>query len=214
MQKLNGMLHLKQDFLKKGVVIGAKGNHYDFVNFDIDQYGATLGDLVRGTAKISRYVGNTRGFYSVAQHSVLGARALLLHGEVDAAMQFLFHDLGEAVYGDFSGPIKRLMESSLEGHESFDIKKLMDAVDREICVKYGVKWPHDDQVHIVDKNLAQYELTNMMMFNNHGEYWDHDYAYQQWCATYKEVRTHQLIASGKAEYEINRIVEIEVDTIQ
>jgi hypothetical protein len=211
MKKLVGMLNFKERYMKPGCTIGIHGKDYNFLEFDIDKYDAGLPEMVVSLAKINRYVGNTRGAYSVAQHSVMGARALLLIGEIDAAKQFLFHDVGETIYGDFSGPIKRLMEKALDGHEWFDLKKLMDEVDRQICEKYGAKWPHDDIVHVVDKNLASYELTNTMTYNNHCDYWDEDKSVREWWCMWKTIRTHELIASGvNNDYEVEKAINDEL----
>lgn len=61
-------------------------------------------DVIPVLAQIPRWGGHVGG-YSVAQHSVLGARALLETGRPDAAPLFLLHDAHEAYLGDITTPV-------------------------------------------------------------------------------------------------------------
>lgn len=60
-------------------------------------------DIGHALAHVSRYGGHARGFYSVAQHSVLSSR-LAVHGD---KLWGLMHDAPEAYMGDLVSPLKR-----------------------------------------------------------------------------------------------------------
>jgi 5'-deoxynucleotidase YfbR-like HD superfamily hydrolase len=65
-------------------------------------------DVAEQLAKINRYNGATRGVtYSVAEHSVRGARYLRAHYDDSHAAYFLLHDAHEAFIGDDATPKKR-----------------------------------------------------------------------------------------------------------
>jgi hypothetical protein len=63
-------------------------------------------DIAHPIALQCRYNGHCRGFYSVAQHSVLGTREFINQDELDLARQFLIHDATEAYVGDLIRPVK------------------------------------------------------------------------------------------------------------
>lgn len=74
--------------------------HPEMVNFEID--------IAESLARLARFNGHVRsGPYSVAQHSVMGADALLREtGDTTLAALFLLHDAHEAYIGDICTPVK------------------------------------------------------------------------------------------------------------
>jgi 5'-deoxynucleotidase YfbR-like HD superfamily hydrolase len=64
-----------------------------------------LEDIAHGLAYQCRFNGQTRAFYSVAQHSVLVASVL----PPDLHRAALLHDAAEAYLGDMVKPLKRLL---------------------------------------------------------------------------------------------------------
>jgi hypothetical protein len=72
-------------------------------------------DVAGPLARIARFAGHTScGPYSVAQHSVLGAEALLQEtGRADAALAFLLHDAHEAYVGDISTPMVAAIDAAV-----------------------------------------------------------------------------------------------------
>ena len=84
----------------------ASGAAYDLLN--PDPATITLPDTSHALSLICRYTGHARDFYSVAQHLVLGARALRARGHAEGVQRSYFgHDMHEAVTGDVASPIKR-----------------------------------------------------------------------------------------------------------
>lgn len=68
-------------------------------------------------ARVPRFAGHTeRGVYSVAQHCVEGARAILRDGHGrDAAFAFLLHDAHEAYIGDMPTPLVAALAAVASG---------------------------------------------------------------------------------------------------
>lgn len=65
-------------------------------------------DIAGPLARTARFAAQVRsGPYSVAQHSVIGARCILRDfGDRDLALRFLLHDAHEAYIGDWSRPLQ------------------------------------------------------------------------------------------------------------
>ena len=71
----------------------------------------TVTDVANQLAKICRFGGATREFYSVAQHSVVVSEIVLdVTRNARLAFWALMHDDHELVTGDIPSPAKRLME--------------------------------------------------------------------------------------------------------
>jgi 5'-nucleotidase len=77
------------------------------------------GDIALGLSRVCRFAGQSRWFYSVAEHSVLVARlAKKISDDRNAARYALVHDASEAYIGDVSAPLKTVMR--LEGGSPYD----------------------------------------------------------------------------------------------
>jgi hypothetical protein len=83
-------------------------------------------DIAHALARISRYGGHAKcEHYSVAEHSVLGARQL--GGEL--AFQFLMHDAHEAYTGDVILPVKRMLGDAWHEFENRVSKVVRERFD-------------------------------------------------------------------------------------
>lgn len=70
----------------------------------------TLADVAQGLANCCRYAGQTRTFYSVAEHAVhVACRLTELGAEAPVALAGLHHDDAEAFTGDITRPLKLAM---------------------------------------------------------------------------------------------------------
>jgi hypothetical protein len=70
-----------------------------------------LEDIACGLARVCRYSGQIRRFYSVAEHSVWCAQAAMARHGVETAQAALMHDAAEAYVGDMVRPLKMLLRS-------------------------------------------------------------------------------------------------------
>jgi hypothetical protein len=132
----------------------ADGRSIDLVNPTMAQY-APLGWAAEHLAKEPRYNGATPGaFYSVAQHLVEGAAAILelTHDRVLAAY-FALHDVHEAALKDDTTPKKRAIAAIAEEHFGVlapgvlaAFAELTDRHDRAIHAAAGLPWPPDPRV--------------------------------------------------------------------
>ena len=93
---------------------------------DIRKSGAiTLENIAHGISNLCRFHGQTRAFYSVAQHSVIMAKQASTRR---LALLALFHDAAEAFTGDVISVIKKPVNHATNGL----IKKYEDKIDRAI----------------------------------------------------------------------------------
>jgi uncharacterized protein len=87
------------------VRVGRKCDHrVDFLNPKRHQIFTE--DIALGLAKSCRFQGAIRGWYSTAEHCVIGTR---LAKDAKLAKEFAIHDASEYVFSDVSGPIKAML---------------------------------------------------------------------------------------------------------
>ena len=92
-------------------------------------------DIGEALAKMCRFNGHCRGFYSVAQHSILVADALYAEYRIYG----LLHDAHEAYIGDIISPVKKSIGMSRQSH----LDAMQDAIDK--CIYAAVKIPPPDE---------------------------------------------------------------------
>lgn len=83
-------------------------------------------DIAHALSLICRYNGHIKGFYSVAQHSILVSQ----NCNRDYALHGLLHDAAEAYVGDLISPIKRLLPN---------YKVIEEKIITAIYKKYSIK---------------------------------------------------------------------------
>lgn len=95
-------------------------------------------DIAQGLSMTARFRGQTREFYSVAQHSVLVARAVPEH----LAMAALLHDAGEVYLFDVARPLKhRVLFDCGSRHGSTTMAFVEATVLQAVFMTFGVQEP-------------------------------------------------------------------------
>lgn len=109
-------------------------------------------DIAKGLSNTSRYGGQTRDFYSVAQHSVIITQLTSPQNRLAA----LLHDAPEAYLGDMVVNVKPF----LPDYKAFETK-LHDA----ICFRFGLNLFIPDEVKRLDKLICVDEMAQLSTVN-------------------------------------------------
>jgi hypothetical protein len=191
-KRLKGYRNTNENLCKEGIVTYRDGLHYDIFNFIIESSVPELLDKVAfALSKQARYNGHTGnknsnnfGFYSVAQHSVMMSQSILFTtGNVDLAKQALLHDSGEAFVGDVIQPLKKSLGDK--------VKSIEDNIEKIIMEKFGLPFPLDPLIKMVDLNIAEFEMTILLRKNSHipFDYWSPEKSYNEFINMYKNIET-------------------------
>lgn len=135
-----------------GLVMLQSGVLFDPFRPDPNKF--TITDIAHGLAHMPRFSGHTRGFYSVAQHSlwVLGQ----MHGQPNRVKRAaLLHDADEGLFMlDIASPIKNHPEMKFYRVTQ---DQLMECISR----KYDFEWPVPAAVHEADKKALEWERKHV-----------------------------------------------------
>lgn len=122
-----------------------------------------LEDIVPALAKLCRFTGHCREFYSVAQHCVLVSRLV----PTEFALEALLHDAAEAFIGDTAYPMKLAIQYSEEtgGVEQRGPGKwarLMHSIEYSVAHRFGLPWPMSKEVKHADLQALATEQRDLM----------------------------------------------------
>ena len=133
-----------------------KGNRFFPSEPRID--GIDIEDIAHGLAYQCRFNGQTRAFYSVAQHSLMVAS--LLPQPLHRAA--LLHDAAEAYLGDMVKPLKLLLP---------DFSRIEAGVTDLIAAAFGVDFSDHDRIKQADLVALATEKRDLMP--NSAEPWSY-----------------------------------------
>ena len=107
-------------------------------------------DVAHALSQICRFVGHTREFYSVAQHSVLVSQ----HVPREDALWGLLHDASEAYLCDLPAPIKH--------DPSMDVyRRAEDGLMAAVCSRYDLPHEMPRSVKLADRLLLATEFRDV-----------------------------------------------------
>lgn len=130
-QNVKSLHNTSEELCRKGVTIYRNGQHYDLNN--LEQLDTSIETIAENLSKLCRYSGNTREFYSVAEHSVEVSRTLLLaFGNPRLSLAGLLHDASEAYINDLLYTVK------VELKDSF-YTEVEDKLERLIFKRYDIE---------------------------------------------------------------------------
>lgn len=124
-----------------------------------------LEDIAHALARICRYGGQLKNFYSVAEHSIYVAHQLYrTTGDKQLALSGLMHDATEAYLGDVIRPVKRLL-SDYPALES----KLADVIyDRfKLTIPTTHPWIKDADNAILPWEMAMFRMSKVRPAADH-----------------------------------------------
>lgn len=182
---LKGFQNTNKSLLVKGETVTFGGSSFNI--FELKEKDITIHNIAISLARQPRYMGHTKYAYSIGQHCVRGAEALLLLGYIWEAIAFLFHDGGEAFTSDISTPLKRYLD------EDGKLKAIEDQIDTVLAAFFGYD-SHDidyELVKLVDKNIAQDEMTSLMAHQEiHAAdwYWDEITTYNRYIEMFNKLK--------------------------
>lgn len=108
-------------------------------------------DIAHSLSMLCRFTGHTSRFYSVAEHSVIGAEFI----SDEFVREFLLHDAAEAYVNDLAAPLKARLA---------DYQVIHNRVDACIRSKFGLPEEHSPEVKEVDMRMLATERAQLMPF--------------------------------------------------
>lgn len=138
-----------------------------------------LDDIGKALANISRWGGQTRHYYSVAEHSIRVAMLVEPHHRLQA----LLHDAAEAYLGDIPTPIKQRLQFRTQDARGVTIASF-DAVESNllgvILRKFASVNCLHPTVHEADRIMLEWERVDLLDGTHIGM--QPDQAYQAYMA--------------------------------
>lgn len=128
------------------------GKYFNFVDFSNNEF--TIEDVAHGLSNLCRFNGQSNGFYSVAQHSIIVSYLV----PDFLALEGLLHDAPEFAYGDITTPFKTLLGNHL--------KEITNPIDQFIYEKLGVPNCYTPLVKAADLLALATERRDIMPPND------------------------------------------------
>lgn len=111
--------------------------------FDDPGPSIAIEDIANGLANNCRWSGQCKGFYSIAQHSVLVSKVIA----PNYALYGLLHDASEAYTGDVSHPLKKMIGDLF--------RPIENKIEAAVWKRYGLEQPNQVvQEHIKDADMS------------------------------------------------------------
>lgn len=138
----------RPEIIQKSWVTTLSGKRFNILKPDPE--AVKIEDIACALARQARFNGHTRFFYSVGQHSVLGAE---VSPTKEIALQMLFHDATEAYIGDLVSPVKALCP---------DFELIETRIHWAISQKLNLEFPLPKVVKQIDRRLLATEVRDLI----------------------------------------------------
>jgi len=110
-------------------------------------------DISHALSNQCRFSGHTAIFFSVAQHSILVAKTILMENKPrEVVLAGLLHDAAETYLVDIPSPIKRMLP---------DYSKMEGIVSKALAEKFGVPYPWPKCVKDADVRATYAEAREL-----------------------------------------------------
>lgn len=122
------------------------GEYFDFLKPEKSKF--TIEDIAVGLSRTNRFAGQSSAAYNVAQHCTLCSYIVA----PEHALAAHLHDAGEAFLGDCVSPLKQLLD---------DYRVIEERVERVICKKFGIPFPHHPDIKRADLKMLATEVRDL-----------------------------------------------------
>lgn len=138
----------RPEIIAKSWVITYSGKRFNIL--DPNPADVKIEDIACALARQARFNGHTRFFYSVGQHSCLGAE---ISPTKEIALHMLFHDATEAYVGDLVSPVKALLP---------DFEIIESRIHWAISQAFNLEYPLPKVVKQIDRRLLATEVRDLI----------------------------------------------------
>lgn len=138
----------RPEIIAKSWVITYSGKRFNIL--DPNPADVKIEDIACALARQARFNGHTRFFYSVGQHSCLGAE---ISPTKEIALHMLFHDATEAYVGDLVSPVKALLP---------DFEVIESRIHWAISQAFNLEYPLPKVVKQIDRRLLATEVRDLI----------------------------------------------------
>lgn len=113
-------------------------------------------DIAIGISRAARFAGQSRHFYSVAQHSVVVAKIVhdLAPGNISARLWALLHDAHEYITNDHITPFQDALCVLIPNYCAAPVKEIQRRLDTAICAAFNFYPSADDRALVKHADLV------------------------------------------------------------